>query len=93
MCNNLYMLLLQYFDSPKRDDRNKQNIELGACRCAIIDLIPILEDRVYKCDPKYMPQYYELWTKSYALAGRRSLEHFIDYMEMEKAKRVLSVEH
>ena len=90
MCNNLYMLLLQYFDSPKKDDKNKQEIELSACRCAITELIPILESRVYKCEPKYMPQYYELWTKSYAFAGRRSLEHFIDYMEMEKAKRVLA---
>lgn len=90
MCNNLYMLLLQYFDSPKRDDKNRQEIELSACRCAITELIPILESRVYKCKPQYMPQYYELWTKSYAFAGRRSLEHFIDYMEMEKAKRVLA---
>lgn len=92
MCNNLYILLLQYFDSPNREDKNKQEIELSACRYAIQTLIPILEDRVYSAEPEYMPKYYELWQKAYAFAGRRSLEHFIDYMEMEMpiASRVLA---
>lgn len=83
MCNSLYSLLLQYFDSPKKDDKNKQNIELNACRYAIQILIPVVENRVYNCDPKYMPKYYELWEKAYAFAARRSLEHFIDYIEMD----------
>lgn len=82
MCNNLYSLLLQYFDSPNREDKNKQEIELNACKYAIQTLIPIVEDRVYK-NEEYMPKYYELWQKAYAFAGRRSLEHFIDYMEMD----------
>lgn len=83
MCNNLYSLLLQYFDSPNRDDKNKQEIELSACKYAIQTLIPIIEDRVYSANTEYMPKYYELWQKAYAFAGRRSLEHFIDYIEME----------
>lgn len=83
MCNNLYALLLQYFDSPNKNDKNKQQIELNACRYAITALIPVLEDRIYKCKEEYMPKYYELWEKAYALAGRRSLEHFIDYIEMD----------
>lgn len=82
MCNNLYSLLLQYFDSPNIEDKNKQEIELNACKYAIQTLIPIVEDRVYK-NEEYMPKYYELWQKAYAFAGRRSLEHFIDYMEMD----------
>jgi len=82
MCNNLYSLLLQYFDSPNRDDKNKQEIELSACKYAITTLIPIVEDRVYSSE-EFMPKYYELWQKAYAFAGRRSLEHFIDYMEMD----------
>lgn len=92
MCNNLYGLLLQYFDSPNREDKDKQEIELSACRYAIQTLIPILEGRVYSAEPEYMPKYYELWQKAYAFAGRRSLEHFIDYMEMEMpiASRVLA---
>ena len=83
MCNNLYVLLLQYFDSPKRDDKNKQEIELQACKYAITTLIPLTENRIYNCSQEYMPKYYELWEKAYAFAGRRSLEHFIDYMEMD----------
>lgn len=82
MCNNLYTLLLQYFDSPNRDDKDRQEIELSACKYAITTLIPIVEDRVYSSE-EFMPKYYELWQKSYAFAGRRSLEHFIDYMEMD----------
>lgn len=82
MCNNLYVVLLQYFDSPNKNDKNKLQIELNACRYAIQTLIPILEDRVYQSE-EFMPKYYELWQKAYAFAGRRSLEHFIDYMEMD----------
>lgn len=83
MCNNLYVLLLQYFDSPNRDDKNRQDIELQACKYAITTLIPLTENRIYNCSQEYMPKYYELWEKAYAFAGRRSLEHFIDYMEMD----------
>lgn len=90
MCNNLYSLLTQYFDSPQREDKDKQEIELNACRYAITTLIPIVEDRVYFAEPEYMPKYYELWQKAYAFAGRRSLEHFIDYMEMDKPQRILA---
>lgn len=92
MCNNLYALLLQYFDSPNREDKNRQEIELASCRYAVQTLIPILENRVYFAEPEYMPKYYELWQKAYAFAGRRSLEHFIDYIEMEMpvASRVLA---
>lgn len=83
MCNNLYSLLLQYFDSPKRDDESRKEIELSACKYAITTLIPIVESRVYNAESKYAPKYYELWEKAYAFAGRRSLEHFILYMEMD----------
>lgn len=85
MCNNLYMILLQYFDSPdsSNTDAEKQEIERSACRYSITALIPLVEERIYKCDEEYMPKYYELWEKSYAFAGRRSLEHFIDYMELD----------
>lgn len=83
MCNNLFELLLQYFDSPKKEDSDRQEIELNACRYAITDLIPVLENRIYNGDTEYMPKYYELWQRAYAFAGRRSLEHFILYMEMD----------
>ena len=89
MCNNLYVLLLQYFDSGK-DLKYRKEIELDSCRYAITVMIPILEESIYMCDTEYMPKYYELWEKSYAFAGRRSLEHFIDYMEMDKSNKVLA---
>ncbi len=85
MSNNFYLILLDYFDSQK-DNKNKEyriKTELKACKYSIKFLIPFLEKRIYNCDTEYMPKYYELWEKSYAFAGRRSLEHFIDYMEME----------
>lgn len=82
MSNNLYFVLLEYFDS-ETDKKKSVKTELNACKHAIKFLIPFLEERIYSCNPEYMPQYYELWEKSYAFAGRRSLEHFIDYMEME----------
>lgn len=86
MCNNLYLVLLEYFSSANkniRSIRERTDIELKACKYAIKFLIPFLEKRIYNCDPEYAGKYYELWGKSYAFAGRRSLEHFIDYMEME----------
>mgnify|MGYP003373907703 FL=1 len=89
MCDSLYQLLLQYFDSGVGQS-NRQEIELNACRYAIIFLVPATENRIVKCDLEYQPQYYKLYEKSMAFAGRRSLEHFFDYMEMNNAKRVLA---
>ena len=89
MCDSLYQLLLQYFDSGI-GQANRQEIELNACKYAIIFLVPATENRIVKCDLEYQPQYYKLYEKSMAFAGRRSLEHFFDYMEMNNAKRVLA---
>ncbi len=86
MCNNLYVVLLQYFD----EEEDKQDKGFSACRYVIQVLIPYLENRIYNSEPEFMPKYYELWEKAYALAGRRSLEHFIDYMEMDKTKKILA---
>lgn len=85
----MYQLLLQYFSS-KADKNEKQEIELSACRYAIVFLIPYIEKRIYDCEEEYQHKYYELWTSCYAFAGRRSLEHFIDYMEMDKSNKVLA---
>ena len=89
MCDSLYQLLLQYFDSGI-GQANRQEIELNACKYAIIFLVPATENRIVKCDLEYQPQYYKLYEKSMAFAGRRSLEHFFDYMEMNNSKRVLA---
>ncbi|MBE5820434.1 MAG: hypothetical protein E7310_06465 [Clostridiales bacterium] len=84
MCNNLYLMLLQHFDNTsKLSKEEKQERELEACRYSIKFLIPEIEKRIYECNEEFMPKYYELWEKAYAFAGRRSLEHFIDYIELD----------
>lgn len=88
MCDALYQLLLEYFDSGKNTE-NKLKIELDACKYAILFLIPATKNRIIKCDIKYQSEYYKLYEKSMAFAGRRSLKHFFEYMEMNNTKRVL----
>ena len=82
MAKNLYALLLSAFDeATDLEDTFK------ACKLDIMYLLPLTENMVIKCtddnDTKYLGEYYDLWKKSLAFAGRRSLEHFIDYMELD----------
>lgn len=84
MCDNLYQLLIQHYDNGDEEDKR------SACRYSIAILIPYCENKIQQCDEKFMPKYYDLWEKGYALAGRRSLEHFIDYIEMDRPTRVLA---
>ncbi len=89
MCEALYQLLLEYFDSGK-NAKNRQEIELNACRYAITFLLPATLHRMEKCEEeKNRIEYYKLYLKCMAFAGRRSLEHFFEYMEMNNTKRVL----
>ena len=90
MCENLHALLLDLYDCEKNNPRNKEEAEKRACKYVITVLIPTLEKRMTICEIEYQHKYYYLWEKAYALAGRRSLEHFIDYMEMDKVNKVLS---
>jgi len=80
MCNNLYLLLIDYFDSAKGKEYQSK-IEQTACRFAIVNLIPVVENRLTRCSLEYKQKYYEILEKSYAFASRCSLEHFCDYME------------
>ena len=89
MCENLYFVLLKYYASGKKNVENKETAERMACRYAINVLIPVTEKKMQSCDIEFQHKYYNLWEKAYALAGRRSLEHFIDYMEMDKQVKVL----
>lgn len=72
------------FDSNRDEDTKRISVKY-----TIKYLIPVLEELIYKCNIEYQHKFYKLWEDSYALAGRRSLEHFIDYMEMENQKKVL----
>lgn len=84
MCSNLYLILLEFYNSgSSKKAKEKLEIELRATKYAIRVAIPYLEKRIYNCESEYVSKYYELWEKFYAFAARRSLEHFIDYMEME----------
>ena len=87
-CTKLYQLLLYYFDSEKQEDK-AEKIRLKSCKYAITDLIPLTERRIDVCNEEYMPKYFDLLQKSYAFAGRRSLEHFVDYIEWDMPKKVL----
>lgn len=89
MCESLYQLLLQYFDSGINSP-DRKDIELNACKYAIIFLLPATESQIIKSSLKYQAQYYGLYGKTLAFAGRRSLEHFFDYMEMNNSKKVLA---
>lgn len=82
MAKNLYSLLLSTFDEAPDEETT-----FKACKLDIMYLLPLTENMVIRCtdnnDTKYMAEYYELWKKALAFAGRRSLEHFIDYMELD----------
>ena len=82
MAQNLYSLLLASFDGATEEEDT-----FKACKFDIMYLLPLAENMVIKCtqsgDDKYLGEYYDLWKKALALAARRSLEHFIDYMELD----------
>lgn len=86
MLQTLFEVLLQYFDS--QEGNRKQN-RLNSSKYAILFLLPAVEDRVLHCTIDYQPKYYALYEKVFAFTGRCSLEHFIDYMQMQSGRRVL----
>lgn len=90
MCENLYYVLKEYYASGKKDLENRNLIEKQACKYAITLLIPLTERKMQTCDLEYQHKYYAIYEKAHAIAGRRSLEHFIDYMEMDKTNKVLN---
>ena len=83
MIENYLELLFAMYENG--DEQTKRT----ACRICINSVITKIERRIQVSEIEYMPKYYALWERSYMLAGRRSLEHFIDYMEMDKETRVL----
>ena len=83
MADNLYALLALAFEQAK-DPKE----EFEACKLAINYLIPFCENMLFRiqAEPKrvkYQNDYYLIWKKALAFAGRRSFEHFIDYMELD----------
>lgn len=87
-CSKLYQLLVYFFDMEK-DEEKALKVQTRACKYAITDLIPLVEKRLEVCNEEYTNKYYRLYQNAYAFAGRRSLEHFIDYIEWDMPKKVL----
>lgn len=60
--------------------------DLEACRGVIVNLIPLCYQALMKhsSTEQLTLKLSSLLEKSYAFAGRRSLEHFIDYMEWDR---------
>lgn len=52
--------------------------------------IPLVEKILEDCNTSNMNDFFNCYKKLYAIAGRRDLECFIDYMEFEKSERVLA---
>lgn len=88
LLNAFYMLLLQYFDSGKGKD-NRQEIELASSKHAFTTLISLVKERIVKCDIAWQAEYYKLYEKVLAFSGRRNLECFFDYMELNSDRKVL----
>lgn len=88
LLNNLYNLMNDMFNDEKTAEEDKRKL----CAFAIKFLIPYSNKFTTKAlneeQWKEMNEYYYVWKKAYAFAARRSLEHFIEYMELDMAKNV-----
>lgn len=83
MTSSYLQLLYAMFDSGTEDEKKE------ACRMCITNMIARIEKQIELCSVEYMPKYMDLYEQAYCLAGRRSLEHFVDYMELDNDNRVL----
>lgn len=81
LVNTQYELLVELFDSSNDEDK------LWACRYAITSLLPLLTRMLAspKIDEKKIANVYAIYKRTYAFASRRSLSHFIDYMEWDRS--------
>ena len=57
------------------------------CQLAKNIFIPIAEKIIEKAKPENINDFFNIYKRLYAFAGRRDLECFIDYMEFEKPVR------
>lgn len=77
----MFSALLNLFDGAK-----EQSEELFACKTAITELLPIVEKLFLAKTVSHddLDRINTLYKRVYAFCGRRSLEHFIEYMEWER---------
>lgn len=75
-----YDLLVSFFNLATEEDKR------WVCRYAIENLLTLTQKMLAspKLDEKQVSEVYRIYKRTYALAGRRSLSHFIDYMEWER---------
>ena len=87
LIGNLYKILREIFDleTSKEEDRR------FVCSICVTFLVPYTEfwtktlllEASKEKGLDDISKYYNLWKLSYALAARRSFEHFVDYMELD----------
>ncbi len=64
--------------------------DLNSVKICKNKFIPIAEKLIEHSKVENMNSFFSMYKRLYAFAGRRDLECFIDYMEFDKATRVLS---
>lgn len=81
MITSYYNLMSFAYDEAEEEGKKE------LCREDIVFLLPYTETNlksyVESGETKLITEFYQLWKLALAFAGRRSLEHFIDYMEIE----------
>jgi len=81
MCKTQYELLVSLFDTSDIEE-DKQ----WAVRYAVSKLLPIIQQMLAspKVEENKINSIYQVYRRTYAFCGRRSLAHFIDFMEWER---------
>lgn len=76
-----YELLVELFNTSDTEEEKQWSV-----RCAVSKTIPLLQKMLAspKVDESKIGIVYNVYRKTYAFCGRRSLAHFIDFMEWER---------
>ena len=82
LINTQFQLLLDLFDTSEQDEEKS-----WACRYALLNLLPLTEKMLAspKVSESLVGKVYNVYRKTYAFVARRSLAHFIDYMEWDRS--------
>src|SRR4030042_5310905 len=81
MIQTQYQLLVELFDSSELEEDRQY-----AIRYAIQHLLPLIKRMLVspKVDEQKISLVYSAYRKTFAFCGRRSFQHFIEYMEWER---------
>jgi hypothetical protein len=81
MIQTQYQLLVELFDISDEEEDKQYSV-----RYAIQHLMPLVQRMLVspKVDEQKIGLVYQVYRKTFAFCGRRSFQHFIEYMEMER---------